>query len=261
MLFNDIKYYVIFTIIYMPLTIYGFINDGNGIVMSIIMFFRGFFFVGENFNSWILWYLLSEIYFMLYINLFNKKIMNFKNVFKFGILLYIIGIILNVFNNISFTNHLLLLIQKGVKFFIPKGRIFYSFVFIPIGILISKDEALKKKKEIIILIIGIIFINSIFINEVINKIGLFFISIMFFKLIINCKFRHEKIADFCKKLSKDLYFYHLLVWSALSYVIDGYIYCNFGMNYYLLTISIIILLRILMSFKNFSKQTKIQTKE
>lgn len=54
--------YIIWTIIYLPFTIYGACQDGLPIGKSIVIFFRNFVFVGENYLSWPLWYLLASIW-------------------------------------------------------------------------------------------------------------------------------------------------------------------------------------------------------
>lgn len=73
-----IKLYVKWMLIYTPLEIYKDIMHGNGIVKSILIYFRGFLFVGEQYNSWHLWYLLSTIYsLILIIILYKLKI--FRN--------------------------------------------------------------------------------------------------------------------------------------------------------------------------------------
>ena len=57
-----IRYYVIWTIVYLPLTILGFYKAGDGFVKSFVQFIRNVFFQGENYYSWPLWYLLSAVY-------------------------------------------------------------------------------------------------------------------------------------------------------------------------------------------------------
>ena len=52
-----IKYYVIWTIVYLPLMILGFCKAGDGFVKSLVQFIRNVFFQGENYYSWPLWYL------------------------------------------------------------------------------------------------------------------------------------------------------------------------------------------------------------
>lgn len=60
--------------IYLPITIYGFVQLGDGLVKSTALFFRNVIFQGENHYSWPLWYFLSSIYgFMVYKFIFKKE--------------------------------------------------------------------------------------------------------------------------------------------------------------------------------------------
>ena len=70
-----IKLYIIWTIIYLPITIYNFKKNNFDISTSVKIFIKGIVFVGENWYSWPLWYLLSTIYgiIVIYILLKCKK--------------------------------------------------------------------------------------------------------------------------------------------------------------------------------------------
>ncbi|MBR6053779.1 MAG: hypothetical protein IKP46_00400 [Bacteroidales bacterium] len=57
-----LKMYLIWTAIYLPFTVLGFIRDGLTFRQCILVFFRNFFFVGENYLSWPLWYLLGLVW-------------------------------------------------------------------------------------------------------------------------------------------------------------------------------------------------------
>ena len=57
-----LKLYLIWTAIYLPFTVYGFIQDGLSLKQSLMLFGRNLLFVGENFMSWPLWYLLAMIW-------------------------------------------------------------------------------------------------------------------------------------------------------------------------------------------------------
>ena len=61
-IFKILKMYLIWTAIYLPFTVYGFIQDGLNLKQSLILFGRNLLFVGENFMSWPLWYLLALIW-------------------------------------------------------------------------------------------------------------------------------------------------------------------------------------------------------
>ena len=54
--------YLIWTAVYLPFTVYGFLQDGLSLKQSLLLFFRNLAFVGENFMSWPLWYLLAMLW-------------------------------------------------------------------------------------------------------------------------------------------------------------------------------------------------------
>lgn len=53
--------YLVWTALYLPVTIYGDLLTGKGLIQSVGLFVRGTVFVGENFCSWPLWYLLASV--------------------------------------------------------------------------------------------------------------------------------------------------------------------------------------------------------
>ena len=57
-----LKLYLIWTAVYLPFTVYGYVHDGLSLKQSLAVFVRNLAFVGENFMSWPLWYLLSLIW-------------------------------------------------------------------------------------------------------------------------------------------------------------------------------------------------------
>ena len=66
-LLKIIKMYMVWTIVYLPLAIYRFVSSEIGILRSVVLYIRGFVFIGEQYNSWHLWYLLSTIYALVFI--------------------------------------------------------------------------------------------------------------------------------------------------------------------------------------------------
>src|SRR5574344_1943497 len=57
-----IKLYLIWSLVYFPLALIPYFTNDYSIFKSVALYIRGFVFLGENFNSWILWYILSVIY-------------------------------------------------------------------------------------------------------------------------------------------------------------------------------------------------------
>lgn len=65
-----IKSYVFWSVIYLPLAVYDYIVSGYSIIKSIFLYINGFFLIGEHYNSWMLWFLLSMIYGYIYIYIY-----------------------------------------------------------------------------------------------------------------------------------------------------------------------------------------------
>lgn len=104
-----IKFYLIYTIIYLPLTIYDYVTNGESIIHNIALFFRNLIFIGEHFNSWILWYLLSLIYGLTLLLFMYKKKVSLKKATIVGGILYLFGIISNQFVKSGGGTHILYL--------------------------------------------------------------------------------------------------------------------------------------------------------
>ena len=72
-----VRLYLIWTAVYMPLTIYGWTVNKNlysdSIAISAVKFIRSFLFVGENYYSWTLWYLNGLIVALLIIYVLSNK--------------------------------------------------------------------------------------------------------------------------------------------------------------------------------------------
>lgn len=128
--------YIIWSIIYLPLTIYGYIQDGSDYIKCVALYFRNILFQGDNFFSWHLWYLLSSIYVFIaiyFLYVFSKDYKNQRaliTVFVFSfVLYYLVAYLLGK----SSDNYLICLIGKIIEKTIRTNRIFAGGVFIPIG--------------------------------------------------------------------------------------------------------------------------------
>ena len=117
-----------------------------------------------------------------------------------------------------------------------------SPLYILLGIFISKHEKIKNKSlyiaEIILLLLFNTYINSIFINGVSRAIC----SYIILKLVININFDNTKIAYYCNQVSKDIYFWHLFVFSVIQLLFEGNIKNTYKIEYFCITIIILFIL-------------------
>ena len=68
-----LKLYLIWTVIYLPITIYDYVMNGESLMRNIFAFFKGLIFVGCHWNSWPLWYLLSVFYAFVFLRFIIYK--------------------------------------------------------------------------------------------------------------------------------------------------------------------------------------------
>ena len=61
-IWKALKLYGIWSLIYLPFAIYGYHSEGLPLTKAILHYVRNFIFVGENFLSWPLWYLLALVW-------------------------------------------------------------------------------------------------------------------------------------------------------------------------------------------------------
>ena len=54
--------YLLWTLLYLPMALWHFVATGKTLHRAIQLYIQGFFFVGQQYNSWPLWYLLSTFY-------------------------------------------------------------------------------------------------------------------------------------------------------------------------------------------------------
>ena len=79
-LLRIIKLYVMWSLIYLPLAIWHYISTQTNVIKSVLSYIRGFVFIGEHYNSWPLWYLLSTIYALALIIFLLKRKSTFKTI-------------------------------------------------------------------------------------------------------------------------------------------------------------------------------------
>lgn len=73
--------------IYLPLTIRGWIIEGGLDPTYLILCLRNFVFVGENFYSWTLWYLNGLVFALLLIDILLKRF-SIKQISGIGVFTY-----------------------------------------------------------------------------------------------------------------------------------------------------------------------------
>jgi len=148
------KLYLIWTVIYLPLTVYGFYLDGLPFLKSVAVFIRNILLIGENYMSWPLWYLLALIVAVaiIYVLLKLKLLKNW--IVLFGILMAMIGVALDYCKDNS-------IMQSVTDLYFPlfqktRNGFFVGFLYVSLGMFCSKLDKASLWPILMIFLIGII---------------------------------------------------------------------------------------------------------
>ena len=148
------KLYLLWTLIYFPMTIYGFWVDGVSPVEAVAVFSRNVLLVGENFMSWPLWYLLALIVAVgIIYGLFRMKVSKI-GVLIIGLFMALIGVGLNYCHEHSLMSYLTDLYFS--VFLKTRNGFFEGFLFVSIGMLCATLEKIPTQVVLLLFLIGYI---------------------------------------------------------------------------------------------------------
>jgi surface polysaccharide O-acyltransferase-like enzyme len=208
------KLYLIWTGIYLPLTVYGFYQDGLSLLNSIAIFFRNILLIGENYMSWPLWYLLALIVAVGIIYVLLKLKLSKNWVVVLGILMAIIGVALNYCKSNSIfqpvTDLYFSLFQK------TRNGFFVGFLYVSLGMFCSKLDKASLWHILLIFLIG--FIGMYLALPLANSL------VVFALFVISIAVRGGALSSYTSQdyrhLSSIIYFCHML-WMALLVLCCG----------------------------------------
>lgn len=217
---KTIKLYLAWTVIYLPLAICNFRSAGTSFIKSVIFYVRGFLLVGENYNSWMLWYLLSSIYSLLFILLLHKHRVKPLHIAIFGGILFLVGLSITEFVSLESTfPPSISLAQKLISYTITSGRIFTGFLYIPLGMLIARKEHISSLLGAILTVIG--FVGNYFFDGFAGEALLAVCSTGLFIVISNIQLKDSPVYPIMRKISTVVYFIHMYVWTFYYTLVYG----------------------------------------
>ena len=140
-LLKTVKMYVVWTIIYLPMAIYHFISSGTGLLKSVLYYIRGFIFIGEQYNSWHLWYLLSTIYALVFLLIVLYLKVSSKKIIVLSSAVFFISIGIDYLSaNTGNANTLIGLLTKMIEVSIVSGRILTGLFYLPLGCFLARKQ-------------------------------------------------------------------------------------------------------------------------
>ena len=201
--------YSIWSILYLPLTVYGWFIEGNKTVEYALLCIRNYIFVGDNFYSWALWYLNGLIFALILIDILSKRI-SIEKIVGFGSVAYLVGIVLTAFGGHQDELPALLAFPVNIYFSIfatTRNGLFQSLVFVSLGMYIADVEksgkltkTLQKGKIALLVYLIKIPISLIGGGQYLSQMLDLPIFFMLFCLIIYICSKMELHGDFYRKL-------------------------------------------------------------
>lgn len=213
------KMYLCWTIVYLPITIYDFANDGKSITSNVFHFIKQFIFVGENFYSWPLWYLLCLIYSLLVIRFLykSKAILIALSLFLFTLSIYISSVI----HSLNTLTGSLEIVVKLLKHSLGSGRLFSGLIYICLGMAIAIWNVRIPKLLHTLLFLTATILMALQIPYLSN-FALIFIAGTIFDLSLKLHFQQHIMFYWLRKSSSVIYFTHMIAFFAFALCVQDF---------------------------------------
>ena len=137
-----VEIYIIWSAVYLPLTVYGWITEGNKSLVYACLCILNYILVGDNFYSWTLWYLNGLIFALILIDFLSKRISVWKIV-RFGSMAYLAGVVLTALggHQDKLPSILAFPVNSYFSIFVTtRNGLFQSLVFVSLGMYIADIE-------------------------------------------------------------------------------------------------------------------------
>lgn len=219
-----IKLYLIWNVIYFPISIYGsFYNStaltGGGIIKAIIIYIRDLFLRGEHYYSWPLWYLLSIIYVVIFVFCYYKFFKNKTKEYHILIISIIIFIIANYFtyivDNIDKMNGVMYSFAKIIQLSLGSGRLLTGFLYFSIGMCIAKYQKKFNLINSFIMMIIMLILSYLFNLKIFNVL----LYLFMFEFIMSIKLKDNNIYSKFRKSSTVIYFTHMIFFFIYTLIV------------------------------------------
>ena len=243
--------YIIWNIIYFPITIYGFCVSNMPLEKIIFSYLKGLFLVGEQYYSWPLWYLLGMVYILACSIVLKKNKKSLEKICLFNIIIYLIGILISVLIDMNS------LLPIGIKKFtdvycliFENTRIMLGFGYFTIGILLRKNNTPISKKIsflgfIVSFVIG--FINL----EIFKYVSILLCALFITEFVVKINIKNDR-SIFLRKLSTTIYLTHMIFFFLYNILILK-VKEHFGLDSFLVTTIVSVVVGIIL-IKLFSKK-------
>lgn len=211
---KTLRLYVIWTLVYLPFTIYGFRIDGLNLWKSIGVFLRNVLLVGQNFYSWQLWYLLGTLVASLIVYVLIRRGVKLTSIYFFAAFFAISGVILDY---CASNNYMSGLTSVYFKFFTTtRNGFFQGFPYIIIGMSVANEGVIKSKS-----VLWIMLILAFAVHMLGFKLATFVMTYALFSLVVqfDLKEREDSLYKNFRLTSTIVYLIHMLWVGLFTFVL------------------------------------------
>lgn len=239
------KLYVLWMLIYSPLAVWNLIHSHRGLLKGILVYLHGFFLVGEHYNSWPLWYLLSTVYGLCFLWFLSRRKTSLSQIVLISHIFFFCGAAVSyLLENAHILPEGLSGIFGALSRILYPGRIVNGFLYISIGTIVYRRRFSNPMGYLFLLLhlaaqlSGIEFLMTL--CRPLSGLGLLILA-------SNAPLKNTPVYPLMRKLSVVLYFLHMYIWTF--YYAAVYRQKTFGLDCFLVTTLICILLGLIYSFR------------
>lgn len=201
--------YFVWSMIYLPLTVYGFAEGGELTIDRVITLIRNYLFVGEQYYSWTLWYLLALATAAFVCYLFFIRGLRPQMIVMIAVTLFLTGNLLEWLYSLD--KDLFIVNLYFDVFKTTRNGVFIGLLYLSMGMIFAYKEIHMRNKCLLLLlcILGLAVIKV----ELVRTLLLPVPAALLFLISLELKF--EK-ADFSllRKFSMRIYLIHMY-WVAI----------------------------------------------
>lgn len=228
---KSIQLYVIWTIVYLPLSLFYYMKYFEGTnIRKLLDFMIGFLFKGEHWQSYILWYLLSLIYTLAFIYILGRCRISVDKIFMISLIIFLgAGLYERKIAGMTY-----ILPLRAIHFlFGSSGRLFTGPFYVSLGMILSR-KSIKVQTGAALFWAG-------FFGYALFETGGTYASVFLgigaaglFRCVQSVRVKDSNIYAFCRMTSKTVYFCHLMIHTILSWILWNEL--RYGLRVFLLVI-------------------------
>ena len=238
-----LRLYIVWNIVYLPITVFGFMHNGATIKTALVQFIRGVFLIGQQFYSWHLWYILAVIYAVIIFCFFKKTSIYIRYYVSF--ILFVIGAIISAIVADGAGVDEFSVIIRLAKQTIVNGRLFMGIGYFGLGMLIAEKEITFNKKFLITAFFGCMVSSYITPYSIIVFAFRYVMVFCLFLYVMQTNLSANIIYIKLRQSSTVVYFIHMLLFFAWS-TIKNFKHVN-GMDAFIVVMGLAVVISFLLN--------------